>query len=146
MTTPEAAVPTLTTTGPGVFAVTGPVTFATAGVLLEAGRARFAGQSAVADVARVRVRNVGGQSVVAVNLKDVSRVDSAGLALLLEWLREARTDRRTMTFTVLPDKLLAIARLSGVDGLLTDGYSGPASGSTPSASSSSASSSSASSR
>ena len=129
MTTPEAAVPTLTTTGPGVFAVTGPVTFTTAGVLLEAGRARFA-----------------GQSVVAVNLKDVSRVDSAGLALLLEWLREARTDRRTMTFTALPDKLLAIARLSGVDGLLTDGYSGPASGSTPSASSSSASSSSASSR
>ncbi len=122
----------LAATGPGAFAMTGPVTFATAGALLEAGRAVFAGQSAV-----------------AVNLEGVSRVDSAGLALLLEWLRQARADRQAMTFTGLPEKLLAIARLSGVDGLLTDGYSGPVSSgpvSSGPASSGSASSSAASSR
>jgi phospholipid transport system transporter-binding protein len=126
---PVVAAATLTATGPGQFAVTGAVTFATAGALLDAGRAQFAGQPAV-----------------TVNLKDVSRVDSAGLALLLEWLRQARADQRAVTFTGLPDKLLAIARLGGVDGLLTDGYLGSASGSTPAGSSSSASSSSASSR
>ncbi len=129
MTAPAGESAALAATGPGAFAVTGAVTFATAGALLEAGRTGFA-----------------GQAPVAVNLKGVSRVDSAGLALLLEWLREARAGQRAMTFTGLPDKLLAIARLSGVDGLLTDGYSGPAPGSTPSAESSSASSSSASSR
>lgn len=123
MTQPEAVVPTLRATGPGLFAVTGPVTFATAGALLDAGRGQFE-----------------GQSTIAVNLKGVSRVDSAGLALLLEWLRQARAGRRAMTFTDLPDKLLAIARLSGVDGLLTDGYSGAAAGASSSASSSSASS------
>lgn len=128
MTRPGDAPSSLTETVPGAFAVAGPVTFATAGDLLEAGRARFAGQPAV-----------------VVNLKNVSRVDSAGLALLLEWLRRARAERQAMTFTDLPDKLLAIARLSGVDGLLTGDYSGAASESPPLASSSSASSSSASS-
>jgi len=126
---PVGAAAALTATGPGAFAVTGAVTFATAGALLEEGRAQFAGQSAV-----------------AVNLREVNRIDSAGLALLLEWLRQAQTEQRALTFTGLPEKLLAIARLSGVDGLLTDGYLGPASGSTPPVSSSSASSSSASSR
>jgi phospholipid transport system transporter-binding protein len=106
-----------------VFAVTGPVTFATAGALLEAGRSLFVGHTAI-----------------AVDLRGVSRVDSAGLALLLEWMRQAKADRRTMTFTGLPDKLLAIARISGVDGLLADGYSGVASDTSSSASSSSASS------
>ena len=81
---------------------------------------------------------VDGARVLDVTAVDA--VDSAGLALLLEWIRQARTDGRAMSFTALPDKLLAIARLSGVDGLLTDGYSGVSSGTSPSASSSSASS------
>lgn len=119
----EGVAPALAATGPGVFALTGPVTFATAGGLLQAGQAQF-----------------GAHSAIAVNLKGVSRVDSAGLALLLEWLRQARADGRSMTFTALPDKLLAIARLSGVDGLITDGYSGAGSATSSSASSSSASS------
>ncbi len=123
MTSPEAGSPELSATAPGVFAVTGPVTFATAGALLEAGRSLFAGHASI-----------------AVDLRAVSRVDSAGLALLLEWLRQSRADRRAMTFTGLPEKLLAIARISGVDGLLADGYSGVVSDTSASASSSSASS------
>ncbi|MEQ1800332.1 MAG: STAS domain-containing protein [Gammaproteobacteria bacterium] len=122
MTEPAGGVPSLRSTGAGNFALTGPVTFATAGGLLDAGRAGFAGQTAV-----------------TVNLGDVTRVDSAGLALLLEWLREARTAGRTLRFAALPDKLLAIARLSGVDGLLSEDYSG---GGSPSSASSSASTSS----
>lgn len=108
MTELAAAPPAILATGPGAFSVTGPVTFATAGILLEAGRAQFHGHPAI-----------------SMNLKEVSRVDSAGLALLLEWLRQARADGRSMTFSALPEKLLAIARLSGVDGLLTAGYLAP---------------------
>ena len=49
-------------------------------------------------------------------------MDSAGLALLLEWLRWGRSERRAVAFQNLPEKLVAIARLSGVDELLLAGY------------------------
>lgn len=114
--------PSLTSSGAGLIVVKGPVTFATAGTLLDTGRALFA-----------------GQPTVTVNLREVTNVDSAGLALLLEWLRQARAERRAVLFQGVPDKLLAIARLSGVEALLTDGYS-PA-GLPPEASSGSGSSS-----
>ena len=106
MTVREVPGPSLTSAGAGLIAVQGPVTFATAGTLLAAGKALFTGQSAV-----------------TVNLHEVTNVDSAGLALLLEWLRQARAEGRTVTFQGIPDKLLAIARLSGVEALLTGGYS-----------------------
>ncbi|MEO7387682.1 MAG: STAS domain-containing protein [Gammaproteobacteria bacterium] len=109
MTGTDPAEPSLTSATPGEFALVGPVTFATAGRLLEVGRAQFAGQASL-----------------TVNLKSVKPVDSAGLALLLEWLRQARAERRAMKFTDLPDKLRAIARLSDVEALLNDGYSGGA--------------------
>ena len=112
--------PSLTVSDAGLIGVKGPVTFATAGTLLDAGRALFAGRPAV-----------------TVNLREVSDVDSAGLALLLEWLRQARAERRAVAFQGVPDKLLAIARLSGVEPLLIDGYS--PTGSAPSASSGGAS-------
>jgi phospholipid transport system transporter-binding protein len=92
--------------GSGSFSLRGDVTFTSAGALLEAGRQAFAGLPAV-----------------TVDLGQVTRVDSAGLALLLEWLRLGRAESRATRFTALPDKLLAIARLTGVDGLLTEGYS-----------------------
>lgn len=113
--------------GAGGFSLRGEVTFSTAGALLGAGEAAFAGLPAV-----------------TVDLAQVTRVDSAGLALLLEWLRLGRAGRRAMRFTSLPDKLLAIARLAGVDALLTEGYSvgAPASVSASSSASSSSSSSS----
>ncbi len=98
--------PSLTLIGAGLLGVTGPVTFATAGQLLEAGRAVFS-----------------SQADVSIDLHEVTSVDSAGLALLLEWLRQARADRRTVHFLGMPEKLLAIARLSGVEAMLTGGYS-----------------------
>ena len=92
--------------GAGLLGVKGPVTFATAGQLLEAGKAVFS-----------------SQADVTINLHEVTSVDSAGLALLLEWLRQARADGRAVRFVDIPQKLLAIARLSGVEALLTGGYS-----------------------
>jgi len=105
-------VPALAPAGEGTFELRGPVTFATAGALLGAGAARFTGLGAV-----------------TVDLGQVTRADSAGLALLLEWLRLGRAAGRPVRFTNLPDKLRGIARLSGVEQLLLDGYSGAASSS-----------------
>ena len=98
--------PALTSLGGGLVDVKGPVTFATAGKLLEASGAMFT-----------------DQATVTVSLDGVTSVDSAGLALLLEWLRQARADGRAVRFLGIPEKLLAIARLSGVEALLTRGYS-----------------------
>lgn len=61
---------------------------------------------------------VPGDGEVAVDLSGVGRVDSAGVALLLEWVREARAHGRALVFRGMPAQLLAIARVSGVDTIL----------------------------
>jgi len=55
---------------------------------------------------------------VQVSLEAVGRADSAGLVLLVDWLREARRRGRRIGFTHVPAQLLALARVSGVDELL----------------------------
>ncbi len=55
---------------------------------------------------------------VRVSLAGVARADSAGLALLVDWLREARRRGRHIGFSQVPEQLLALARVSGVDELL----------------------------
>lgn len=86
----------------GRIQVAGPVTFATAAALLAASRPLLA-----------------NRPEVTIDFGGTTTVDSAGLALLIEWLRQARTGQQQLHFVALPDKLLAIARLSGVEELLT---------------------------
>ena len=62
------------------------------------------------------------------DLSGVNRTDSAGLALLLEWIREAEMKGGELAIKGVPESLLAIARLSHVDEMLrphvaTDGKS-----------------------
>lgn len=52
------------------------------------------------------------------DLAGVQRVDSAGLALLLEWLREARRRSKEIRFENIPEQLAAIAKVSGLNGIL----------------------------
>ncbi len=54
-----------------------------------------------------------------VDLAGVSRADSAGVALLIEWQRQAQKQRKPISFFNIPSQMLAIARLSGVDELLS---------------------------
>jgi len=53
-----------------------------------------------------------------IDCQQVSRSDSAGLALLIEWLRQARRYHCELTFRNLPRQLLDIAHASGVENLL----------------------------
>lgn len=55
---------------------------------------------------------------IVVDLQNVERADSAGVALLIEWQRTARQQQQTIRFQNIPSQMLAIARLSGVDELL----------------------------
>ena len=52
------------------------------------------------------------------DLAGVQRVDSAGLALLLEWLREAQRRNKEIRFQNIPEQLAAIARVSGLNDIL----------------------------
>ncbi len=53
-----------------------------------------------------------------IDLSKVTRADSAGLALLVGWLRVAVKSSRLIEFRNIPEKLMAIARVSGVAEIL----------------------------
>jgi phospholipid transport system transporter-binding protein len=80
--------------------VSGPVTLANVGKLLEEGRLHFA------------------EGAGTVDLGEVTELDSALLALSLAWLRDAREGKRELTFVNLPDALQTLSRLYGVENLL----------------------------
>ncbi len=55
---------------------------------------------------------------VYIDLQAVERSDSAGLALLVEWLRVARRLNKTITFRNIPPQMRAIAQVSGLEEIL----------------------------
>ena len=54
-----------------------------------------------------------------IDLAGVGRVDSAGLALLLEWVGWARNHSRTVRFRNIPQQILSMAQISEVESMLT---------------------------
>jgi phospholipid transport system transporter-binding protein len=60
-----------------------------------------------------------GEGVRTVDLGEVGELDSSALALLLAWLREAKSRNASLSFTNLPQGLTTIAKLYGVAELLT---------------------------
>ncbi len=79
--------------------VSGPVTLANVAGLLEEAKAHVA-------------------SVRAVDLGEVTELDSSLLALLLSWLREAKGRGGALSFSRLPEDLVTLAQLYGVAQLL----------------------------
>ena len=80
--------------------LSGPVTLANVAAVLEEGR-----------------RHVE-EGVESIDLQGVTEMDSALLALLLAWQREAKSRDRSLTLANPPQALSTIARLYGVDTLL----------------------------
>ena len=85
--------------------VSGPLVFATAR------RARESGLAALRAAAGALVIDCGA----------LGQADSAGLAVLLDWLAEARRAQRQLRFEHLPQELLRLARISAVDAMLQQG-------------------------
>jgi phospholipid transport system transporter-binding protein len=52
---------------------------------------------------------------IIIDLTQISSVDSAGLALLIEWKKLARTHKTQLALKNIPEQLLMLARLSGFD-------------------------------
>ncbi|MCC6207860.1 MAG: STAS domain-containing protein [Gammaproteobacteria bacterium] len=90
---------------PAVLNVSGELNFSTVPALLERGSALLA----------------GCEGQVRLDLGGVTRADSAGLALLIEWLRVARRGRARLEIRNMPAQLRAIARVSGLDSILPMG-------------------------
>ena len=90
--------------GDGHFALSGDMNFDTAEKILKASEERFE--------AHTRIE---------VDLSEVKDSDSAGLALLLEWVTWANHSVREIRFTGMPERVLAIARTTEVEPLLMRG-------------------------
>ena len=60
-------------------------------------------------------------ATIELDLSDVSEGDSAGLALLLEWVNWAKNFVREIRYVNIPDEITAIAQISEVDDMLSKG-------------------------
>ena len=58
---------------------------------------------------------------IEIDLSGITKSDSAGLALLLEWITWANHTVREIRFVRMPERVLAIAKTTEVDDLLTRG-------------------------
>jgi phospholipid transport system transporter-binding protein len=87
--------------GDGRLAARGELGFATAAAALEAG-----------------LGLIGPQRDWTVDLSGITAGDSAGLAVLVEWVSAARARGATLRYEAVPAQILAVARISDLDGLL----------------------------
>ena len=86
------------------------------------GRARVGGALAFGTV--TALLPTGSEAIehgraAAIDLASVTASDSAGLALLIEWLSVARGVGRALRYENIPTQLHQLARLSDVDALLS---------------------------
>jgi phospholipid transport system transporter-binding protein len=61
-------------------------------------------------------------STCTINLSRVTEADSAGLAVLVEWLATAKSRGTVIHYQCIPAQILAVARISELESLLTDGH------------------------
>lgn len=52
---------------------------------------------------------------ITIDLSRVSCTDSAGLALMIEWIKYTRHNKAHIAFKNIPEQLLTLAKLSGLD-------------------------------
>jgi phospholipid transport system transporter-binding protein len=83
---------------PGHFAIDGALTFATID------------KQTLKSISFLR-----GAKEITLDLSCVSSTDSAGLALMIEWIKYSRHNRTQLSFKNVPEQLLNLAKLSGFD-------------------------------
>jgi phospholipid transport system transporter-binding protein len=87
----------------------------------EGDRARVVGAlhfSTVSALLVAGIAAINGGRVAVIDLAGVTTSDSAGLALLIEWLSVAQGASRPLRFENIPSQLQQLARLSEVEELL----------------------------
>lgn len=94
--------PTVQAVGQGCYRVEGDLTYATVTTLRSESRNLFA--------------TAAGE--LEFDLGGVERADSAGLALLIDWMRSARAAGGSLRFRAMPSQMRAIAEVSDLDEVL----------------------------
>ena len=89
---------------PGRYAIQGDLSFATVNDLLERSRTLFV-----------------GEAQLEIDLSGVSHADSAGLALLIEWLKNAKSQHQKIKYLSMPLQLSALAEISEIKDLFGRG-------------------------
>jgi phospholipid transport system transporter-binding protein len=87
----------------------------------DGGRARVTGTlhfATVSGLLGAGIEALGGGRAAVIDLSGVTASDSAGLALLIEWVSAAKGANRPLRFEHVPSQLLQLARLSEVEDLL----------------------------
>ncbi|MFU8820781.1 MAG: STAS domain-containing protein [Gammaproteobacteria bacterium] len=87
--------------GGGRFEILGELSFQTVATALEKSKAMFS-----------------KHSIIEIDLAGVTRADSAGLALMLEWVNRARNNAHDLRFTNIPAQIISIAQISEVEDML----------------------------
>ena len=90
--------------GDGRFALHGDLTYDTVSRALDLSKQVFADHASI-----------------ELDLTDIANGDSAGLALLLEWVNWAKNYVREIRFVSVPDSISDIARISEVEDMLSRG-------------------------
>ncbi len=62
---------------------------------------------------------IAAQAVIEIDLSTVTHCSSAGIALLIEWLRYAKRHNKTIHFSGIPAQTLSIAAATGLAQLLS---------------------------
>lgn len=68
----------------------------------------------VPDLYKVSAAWFEGAGDLTLDLAQVTNTDSAGLALLVEWLRRARDSKRSLRFTNVPAQVQALMRINNL--------------------------------
>lgn len=97
---------TLEAVSPGRLALRGALDFSTASAVHEAG---------------VRVMASSAELQHVVDCAGLTHANSAGIAVLVEWLGWARANGRRLRYENLPESLRAVAHISEIDELLDAG-------------------------
>jgi len=85
------------------------------------GEIEVSGQLGFPEVSRVLKSSAtffNGQGDLVFDLGAVEKTDSAGLALLVEWVSMANKSAQNISFQRVPKQMLDIARVSGLDEIL----------------------------
>ena len=84
--------------GEGQFRISGDLDYQTIPQVLKSSQSMFAGQKSL-----------------TIDLSEVNRSNSAGLALLIEWMRFARSEGCSIRFLNIPEQMHQVAQLCGVE-------------------------------
>jgi len=88
--------------------------------IADSGRVILVGDITHKTVMSVLNKNVfNAKSQVIVDFAGVLRSDSSGLALMTRWARQAKKSNVEIYYECVPEKLAALAKMSGLDTILS---------------------------